>query len=89
MKALAVLLVVALVSACTPEIQSQFDGICTNVREARVVLANGEVDLKPNVQTAFDSADAICLNPPKDIPSAVLTLASLYLVISKAQQRAL
>lgn len=89
MKVIASILAVALVSACTPEVMGQFDRICANITAAHTLLANGNVAIKPSVQTAFDSASAICIAPPKDVPSAVLTLAALYLVISKAQEKAI
>lgn len=89
MKIIAPIVAIALVSACTPEVMGQFDRICANITAAHTLLANGNVTIKPSVQTAFDSASAICIAPPKDVPSAVLTLAALYLVISKAQDRAI
>lgn len=87
MKLLTPLVAVAFLSACTPEVMGQFDRICANITAAHTLLANGNVTIKPSVQTAFDSASAICIAPPKDVPSAVLTLAALYLVISKAQDK--
>lgn len=74
-----------LLTGCTPEMQSQFDSLCDGVRAAHSVLA-GETFPK-NVSAAFDTADVICTTKPKDIGSAVVTLAAVYLVISKYQEK--
>lgn len=84
MKALFLIPLIAL-TACTPEMTSQFDSLCSGIRAAQVVLAGEE---KPkNVQAGFDTAMAVCAAPPKDVGSAVVTLAAVYLVISKYQSK--
>ena len=71
---------------CTPaNIQDQLDTSCTSIRAAHSVLAGSPQPKR--VQEAFDVADAICANPPKDIPSAVGSLAAAYLIISQYQAR--
>lgn len=82
MKYLMILGMIVL-GACTPEMTSQFDSLCSGIRSARTVLA-GET-LPARVNEAFDSAEVVCTTQPKDVASAAVTLAALYLVITKYQ----
>lgn len=77
----------ALLSACSlsPSVSAQLDTMCGNVRAAHSVLAGTPLPTK--AQQAFDAADAICANPPKDVASAIVSLAAAYFVISKVQAK--
>jgi hypothetical protein len=90
MKTLLTVLLMSVVAGCTTttaSIDSQYDKVCAAIRASHKLFEGQQ--LSPNLRRAFDTADTICVVQPRDVASAMVTLAAVYLTITRAQEQKL
>lgn len=90
----ALVAVAMLVAGCVPSTQSAFEKGCTAVTTAYTVYLGFKADGKfsqttmNRVETAWSIADPLCKNPPTDVASATVQIASILVILARANSAA-